>query len=212
MVGVVAVAAAISLGIFDLDRISQAWRLLGAAAVWATLWGGLSIIATTGLIVWAGKHHAWTRSGARWRAYRWAVGVWAVALVLAFGATHSRWESDQLTSNLSVGVTTYTSALFVLLFFSSGFRALWPRTSGSLQPSDPAVPDYQALTDRTHDFGDPDHQAEVWHVHLGRDEPDYYIAHCDCDWVGTLTTRPNPTLSSQHTARPAITAETSRTP
>ena len=185
MVGVVAIAAAIGLAIFDSVRVSHAWRLLGTAAVWATVWGGLSAIATTGLIVWAGKHHAWARSGGDWRAYRWAVGVWAVALALAFGTTHSRWRSDQLTSNVAVGLTTYTAAFFVVLFFSGGLRMLRSRTSNSVPLSDTTVLDYQALTERTHSFGDPDHQAEVWHVHLGRDEPDYYIAHCDCDWVGT---------------------------
>ncbi len=185
MVGVVAMAAAIGLAIFDSVRVSQAWRLLGTAAVWATVWGALSMVATTGFIVWTGKHQAWARSGGGWRAYRWAVGGWAVALVLAFGTTHSRWRSDRLTSNVAVGITSYTATFFILVFFSAGFRTLWPRMSSSLGPSNAAVPDYQALTERTHSFGDPDHQAEVWHVHLGRDEPDYYIAHCDCDWVGT---------------------------
>ena len=149
MVGVVAIAAAIGLAIFDSVRVSHAWRLLGTAAVWATVWGGLSAIATTGLIVWAGKHHAWARSGGGWRAYRWAVGVWAVALALAFGTTHSRWRSDQLTSNLAVGLTTYTAAFFVVLFFSGGLRMLRSRTSNSVPLSDTTVLDYQALTERT---------------------------------------------------------------
>lgn len=201
IVGVAAPTLAVGLAIFDSVRISQAWRLLGTAAMWATVWGGFSAIATIGFIAWAGKHGAWTGSGSGCSAYRWAVGVWAVALVLAFGATHPRWGSDQLTSSPSVGVTTYTAAVFVLVFFSGGLLALRPGTSSSVRASGTGVPDYQAVTVRAHDFGDPDYQAEVWHVHLGRDEPDYYVAHCGCDWVGTpYDDGPDPLQSARREA------------
>jgi hypothetical protein len=52
IVGVGAMAAAVGLAIFDSVRVSQAWRLLGSDAVWATVLGGLGIIATAGLSVW----------------------------------------------------------------------------------------------------------------------------------------------------------------
>ena len=185
MLGIVSVGMAAGLATFDSVRISHAWRLIGGTAKSATVWGGLSMIATAAVIIWADRRSAWTRDGNIWRAYRWAFVAWAVALMLAFYATHPRWGSDQLTSNLAVGVTTYTAALFSAVFLRIGLQILWPRIARRPRTSDSTSPDYQTLTLRTHDFGDPHHQAEVWHVHLGRDEPDYYIAHCDCDWVGT---------------------------
>lgn len=192
MWGVVGVVMAVCLATFDSVRIAQAWRLIGQSAVWATAWGGLAMIATAAVVLWAGRRGALTRGGGVWRIYRWALGLWALVLIVAFAMTHPRHGPDRLTSNLAVGVTTYTAAFFFSLFFYGGIAMLWPRMVRQLRAADSAGSDHQTLTLGTDDLSEPHHQAEVWHVRVGRDEPDYYIAHCACDWVGTSYDKSEP--------------------
>jgi hypothetical protein len=129
--GVVCMIAAAGLATFDSVRIFQAWRLIGTSAVWATVWGGLGISVTTAFIIWAGRHDAWRRETGAWRVYRLGARAWSVAFVVAFGLTHTRW-SGRLTSNLDVGVTTYTAAFVGTLFFSGGLRMLRPHLTARM--------------------------------------------------------------------------------
>ena len=182
---------------FDSIRISRACHLLGSSAVAAAALGAVSVMATAAVFVWAGKRGARARRGLLWWADWLALAMWIVAVMLAFSVTHARDGSDRLTSDLAVGVTTYTGACLFALFFYGGLRMLRPRGHSRTTMADHPIG--AGPTGRTHDVSDPNHHAEVWHVAVNHNELDYYIAHCDCDWVGAAYDRVD--TEAEHSAR-----------
>ena len=110
---------------------------------------------------------AWSRS--RLERFRgkprlllgWAGIAWAALFVVAFVWTHPRHRDDESVTPLEVAVVTYCLIIVVV--------AVCLVPVALLRLSRP----------RVHHSND---QVRVWEV---RDKEPYFVAYCDCGWVGT---------------------------
>jgi hypothetical protein len=190
------------LAVLDGVRITQACQRIGRHAVWDLLWGALAMLATAVLLVRAGRTDVWVRTGFWARTFQWTVGVWCILLCVAFVATHPWGGSNGITSSLAVGIDVCAGGLLVAGLLAGGVSTLRPEARGmpAALNAGAAVP-HVGLSHQ-HSVAHSQHHAEVWHVDVSREDPDYFIAHCDCDWVGAahIATEPNAEASARHDA------------
>jgi len=199
--GLGCIAIAAFLGISDGVHITQAFQQIGGSALLGLLWGGLAAAATATLIIRSPRTGIWERSGLWARSFRWAVGLWLVVLFFGLVITNPRNGPNDITSGVMVGIATCTGALFIAVFLWGGLSLLRPH-AGSMPKVNTTVDGWQGGLSHQYSVAHSLHHAEVWHVDVSRDDPDYFIAHCDCDWVGTAhdATEPNAEASARHEA------------
>ena len=199
--GLGCIAIAASYGISDGVHITQAFQQIGGSALWDLLWGGLAAAATATLIIRSpqNRHMGAQRTvGALLSVGRWPlVGRALLGLVI----TNPRKGPNDITSGVMVGVATCTGALFIALFLWGGLSLLRPH-AGSMPKVNTTVDGWQGGLSHQYSVAHSLHHAEVWHVDVSRDDPDYFIAHCNCVRVGTAhdATEPNAEASARHEA------------
>jgi hypothetical protein len=200
--GLGCIAMAVFCGILDGVRITQACQQIGRPARWDLLWGGLVAVATVTLIVRSTRTDIWERSGLSARTFRWVVGLWLVVVCVGFVVTHPRDGSNDITSSVMVGIATCAGALFIAVFLWGGLLLLRPKVRGTPAALNTSIAAWPGGLSHQYTVTHSQHHAEVWHVDVSRDDPDYFIAHCDCDWVGTAhdATEPNAGESARQEA------------
>jgi drug/metabolite transporter (DMT)-like permease len=156
---VVGIALVAFVVVLDASLIVRAYQRSEAAAVVVGVGAALGTVLG---VVWYLRRVSHLGATTR-RVLGWVGIAWAGLFVVGFWWTHPvhRDDHDELGTPLAVAVLGY---VLVIVVAAVGFV--------------PVAVLRLARTATHH----PDDRVEVWHI---RDDKPYFVAHCDCDWVGT---------------------------
>jgi hypothetical protein len=114
------------------------------------------------VLVFAWYRSAFDRLGATARrVFGWAGIAWSAFLVVGFFWTHPRHRADELATPLQAAVVTYCMIVIVVAVCLLPVAIIRLARPSKHDPSD---------------------RVRVWEV---RNEEPYFVAYCDCGWVGT---------------------------
>lgn len=142
--------------VLDASLIVRAYQRSEAAAV---VIGVGAALGTVLAVVWYRRRVSHLGAATR-RVLGWAGIAWAGLFVVGFWWTHPMHRNEDL-GTMGVAVLSY---ILIIVVAALGFLPIAVR--GLARPT-------------THH---PDDRVVVWHI---RDDKPYFVAHCDCDWVGT---------------------------
>jgi hypothetical protein len=148
------------LVVFDAGLVVQAYERSASSTVAAVVIGTAAALGTVLAFAWY-RSRVGRLGGTARRALGWAGIVWSGLFVIAFVWTHPRHRDDEFATPLEVAVVSYCLVIVVVAVCLVPFAVL--------RPARPA----------THGTRD---RIRVWKVD---DEEPYFIAYCDCGWVGT---------------------------
>jgi multisubunit Na+/H+ antiporter MnhB subunit len=157
VVGLVLVAV---LVVFDVDLVLQAYKRSASSTLAAVVIGAAAALATVVAFAWYRRRVGRLGGTARRLLGRAAI-VWSGLFVVAFVWTHPRHRDDEFATPLEVAVVSYCLVIVVVAVCLVPVAVLIP-----------ARPASHGTRDR----------IRVWKVD---DEEPYFIAYCDCGWVGT---------------------------
>ena len=158
--GVFGLALVAFLVVADTSLVVQAHQRSALSTVVAVVLGAGAALATVLVFAWSRSRLEHLRGKPR-RMLGWAGIAWAALFVVAFVWTHPRHRDDESATPLEVAVVTYCLIIVVV--------AVCLVPVALLKLSRP----------RVHHSDD---QVRVWEV---RDKEPYFVAYCDCGWVGT---------------------------
>jgi hypothetical protein len=142
--------------VLDASLIVRAYQRSEAAAVVVGVGAALGTVLA---VVWYRRRVSHLGATTR-RVLGWAGIAWAGLFVVGFWWTHPMHRDDDLGTP---GVAVLSYVLFIVVA-AVGFLPVAVR---------------RLARPTTHH---PDDRVGVWHV---RDDKPYFVAHCDCNWVGT---------------------------
>jgi hypothetical protein len=158
--GVFGLALVVFLVVLDTSLVVQAYERSAESTLTAVVIGVGAALGTVLAFAWyRGRVDRLGRTARR--ILGWAGIVWSFLFVVGFAWTHPRHRDDASTTPLEVAVVSYCLIIIVV--------AVCLLPVAALRLSRP----------KTHDPGD---QVRVWEV---RDKEPYFVAYCDCGWVGT---------------------------
>lgn len=157
---VITLALVVFLVVIDTRLAVQAYEQSAGSTVVAVVVGTAAALTTVFAFAWYRSRVGRLGNTAR-RILGWAGITWAALFVVGFVWTHPRHRDDASTTPLEVAVVTYSLIIIVVAV------CLFP------------VVVFKLSRPTTHDPGD---QVRVWEI---RDKEPYFVAYCDCGWVGT---------------------------
>ena len=158
--GVFGLALVAFLVVADTSLVAQTYERSASSTVAAVVIGAGAALGTVLVFAWSRTNVERLRGKPR-RILGWAGIAWAALFVVAFVWTHPRHRDDEYATSLEVAVVTYCLIIVVV--------AVCLVPVALLKLSRP----------RVHHSDD---QVRVWEV---RDKEPYFVAYCDCGWVGT---------------------------
>jgi MFS family permease len=158
--GVFGLALVVFVVVVDTSLVLQAYQQSAESTLAAVVIGAGAALGTVLAFAWYRSRVDRLDRTAR-RILGWAGIAWAVLFVVGFVWTHPRHRDDSSTTSLEIAVVTYSLVIVVVAV------CLFPVAVISLSRAKP------------HNPGD---QVRVWEV---RDKEPYFVAYCDCGWVGT---------------------------
>jgi hypothetical protein len=158
--GIVGLALVVFLVVVDTSLVVQAYERSASSTVAAVVIGVAAALGTVLAFAWYRRHVGDLGATAR-RVLGWAGIAWGALFVVGFVWTHPMHRDDQSTTPLEVAVVCYCLVIVVVAICSVPVAVL------------------MLARPATHDAGD---RVRVWNVD---DEVPYFIAYCDCGWVGT---------------------------
>jgi hypothetical protein len=147
------------LVVFDVGLVVQAYERSSSSTMAAVVIGTATALGTVLAFAWY-RSRVGRLGGTARRALGWAGIAWSGLFVIAFVWTHPR-HRDELSTPLEVAVVSYCLVVVLVAV------CLLPVVVLGL-----ARPTNHGTRDR----------IRVWTV--DDDEP-YFVAYCDCGWVGT---------------------------
>jgi lysylphosphatidylglycerol synthetase-like protein (DUF2156 family) len=166
--GVVGLALVGIVVVADTSLVLRAYERSASSTLLAVVLGAGAALATVFAFAWYRSRVARVHGKSR-RLLGWAGIAWAALFVVGFVWTHPRHRDDEFATPLEVAVVTYSLIIIVVAL------CLLPVSIRMLARPKP------------HDPGD---QIRVWEI---REKEPYFVAYCDCGWVGTAydTTDPD---------------------
>ncbi len=158
--GVFGIALVTFLVVADTSLVAQTYERSASSTVVAVVLGAGAALGTVLVFAWSRSRLERFRGKPR-LLLGWAGIAWAALFVVAFVWTHPRHRDDESVTPLEVAVVTYCLIIVVV--------AVCLVPVALLRLSRP----------RVHHSND---QVRVWEV---RDKEPYFVAYCDCGWVGT---------------------------
>ena len=158
--GVFGIALVTFLVVADTSLVAQTYERSASSTVVAVVLGAGAALGTVLVFAWSRSRLERFRGKPR-LLLGWAGIAWAALFVVAFVWTHPRHRDDEYATSLEVAVVTYCLIIVVV--------AVCLVPVALLRLSRP----------RVHHSND---QVRVWEV---RDKEPYFVAYCDCGWVGT---------------------------
>ena len=158
--GVFGIALVTFLVVADTSLVAQTYEQSASSTVVAVVLGAGAAFGTVLVFAWSRSRLERFRGKPR-LLLGWAGIAWAALFVVAFVWTHPRHRDDESVTPLEVAVVTYCLIIVVV--------AVCLVPVALLRLSRP----------RVHHSND---QVRVWEV---RDKEPYFVAYCDCGWVGT---------------------------
>jgi peptidoglycan/LPS O-acetylase OafA/YrhL len=159
-VGVVGIALFGFLVVVDTGLVVNALERSGSSTLAAVVIGTAAALGTVLAAVWY-RRRVDHLGGAGRRVLGSAGIAWGALFVLAFFLTHPKGRDDEDAGALEVAVVSY---VLVILLAAVGFLPLAVRRLTRGTPHQ------------------PDSRIRVWRM---RDKKPYFVASCDCGWVGT---------------------------
>ncbi|HEU0212885.1 MAG TPA: hypothetical protein VFR13_02285 [Jiangellaceae bacterium] len=148
------------LVVFDAGLVVQAYERSASSTVAAVVIGAAAALGTVFAFAWY-RDRVRSLGHTNRRVLGWAGIAWSGLFVIAFVWTHPRHRDDEFTTPLEVAVVSYC-----LIVVVAAVCLLPVAVLGLARPA----------KHRTDD------RIRVWKVD---DEEPYFIAYCDCGWVGT---------------------------
>jgi MFS family permease len=165
--GVFGLALVVFLVIVDTSLVVQAYERSASSTVVAVALGAGAALGTVLVFAWFRSRLEHLRGKLR-RVLGWAGIAWSALFLVAFVWTHPRHRDDDFAPPLEVAAVTYCVIIIVVAV------CLVPVALVSL-----SRPERHNSDDR----------IRVWEV---ADKEPYFVAYCDCGWVGTAFDTTNP--------------------
>lgn len=158
--GIVGLALVVFLVVLDTSLVVQAFERSASSTLAAVVIAVAAALGTVLAFAWYRRHVGDLGATAR-RVLGWAGIAWGALFVVGFVWTHPMHRDDQFTTTLEVAVVSYCLIIVLVAICLVPFAVLSlarPATHGT------------------------DDRIRVWNVD---DKEPFFIAYCDCGWVGT---------------------------
>jgi hypothetical protein len=153
-------ALVVFMVVADTNLVVRAYDRSASSTLWAAVLGAGAALGTVLAFAWYRGRVGNLGTTAR-RVLGWTGIAWAALFVVGFMWTHPKHRDDESATPLEVAVVTYSVIVVVVAVC--------------------LVPIALRISSRPSKH-DPDDQIRVWEL---RDEQPYFVAYCDCGWVGT---------------------------
>ena len=183
--GAFGIALVTFLVVADTSLVARTYERSASSTVVAVVLGAGAALGTVLVFAWSRSRLERFRGKPR-LLLGWAGIAWAALFVVAFVWTHPRHRDDESVTPLEVAVVTYCLIIVVVAVCARPGRAV------------------QAVAASSSSLDD---QVRVWEV---RDKEPYFVAYCDCGWVGTAFDVTDPHAQDNAFQTLAGTARTSR--
>jgi hypothetical protein len=158
--GIVGLALVVVLVVLDTSLVVQAYERSASSTLAAVVIAVAAALGTVLAFAWYRRHVGDLGATAR-RVLGWAGIAWGALFVVGFVWTHPRHRDDQFSTPLEVAVVSYCLVIVLV--------AICILPVAVLRLARPAA-------------HDADDRVRVWEIDDGTP---YFIAYCDCGWVGT---------------------------
>jgi len=165
--GVVGLALVAFLVVLDTSLVVRAYERSASSTLAAVVIATVAALGTVVAFAWFRRRVGDIGGSAR-RVLGWAGIAWAGLFVVAFVWTHPRHRDDEFTTPLEVAVVSYCLIIVI--------------TAVAILP----VAVLRLARPATHDTND---RIRVWKVD---DKEPYFVAYCDCGWVGSAVDATDP--------------------
>jgi hypothetical protein len=170
--GVLGLALFVFLVLIDAQFVVQAYDRSPASSLIAICVGGIAAVGTVLAFAWYRTRRPHLGATAR-RVLGWAGIAWAALFVVGFVWTHPRHRDDGSATALEVAVVAYCLVIVVV--------AVCLLPVAILRLSRPSR-------------HDPENRVQV--VELRHKKP-YFVAYCECGWVGPAYDADTPAAQDQ---------------